>query len=245
MKRLIAALLLAATPASALDLSAMTEAERDAFGAAVREYLMENPQVLVEAINVLEARQAEMGVQNDRALVAANRAAIFEDGHSWVGGNPEGDLTVVEFIDYRCGVCRQAAADVMAAVEQDGNTRLILKEFPILGPESELASRFAIAVHQIAGDDAYLAAHDALMEMRGTITADSLAALAARIGVEAEPVLNRMNTGPVTDVLRANRQLAEIMAIQGTPTFIIGDEMLRGMPRAGLAATIEAIRDGA
>lgn len=245
MKRLIAALLLASTPVSALDLSAMTEAERDAFGQAVRTYLMENPQVLVEAINVLEARQAEMGVQNDRALVAANRAAIFEDGHSWVGGNPEGDLTVVEFIDYRCGVCRQAAADVMAAVEQDGNTRLILKEFPILGQESELASRFAIAVHQIAGDEAYLATHDALMEMRGSITADSLAALAARIGVEAEPVLNRMNTDPVTDVLRANRQLAEIMAIQGTPTFIIGDEMLRGMPRAGLAATIEAIRDGA
>ena len=84
-----------------------------------------------------------------------------------------------------------------------------------------------------------------MMEMRGSITADSLAALADRIGVETEPVLNRMNTDSVTDVLRANRQLAEIMAIQGTPTFIIGDEMLRGMPRAGLAATIEAIRDGA
>lgn len=244
MKRLIAALLLSATPAAALDLSAMTEAEREAFGSAVREYLMENPQVLVEAINVLEVRQAEAGVENDRALIAANREPIFEDGASWVGGNPEGDLDLVEFIDYRCTYCREFNPEVQAAVEEDGNIRLILKELPILGEESEMAARFAIAVHQIAGDDAYLAAHNALMEMRGRVTAQSLGTIAGQIGVDGDEVLNRMNTESVSAVLRANRQLADSMAIRGTPAFIIGDEMLRGMPRAGLSASIEAIREG-
>lgn len=244
MKRLIAALLLSATPAAALDLSAMTEAERESFGIAVREYLMENPQVLIEAINVLEVRQAEAGVQNDRALIAAHHDAIFEDGASWVGGNPEGELTVVEFIDYQCGYCQRYNAEVQSTVEEDGNIRLILKEFPVLGEESVMAARFAIAVHQIAGDDAYLAAHNAMMEgVRGGITAQTLGALADRIGVDSDEVLNHMQTESVTAVLRANQELAASLAIRGTPAFVIGDRMLRGMPQAGLAASIAAIRE--
>lgn len=245
MKRLIAALLLSATPAAALDLSAMTETEREAFGSAVREYLMENPQVLVEAINALEVRQAEAGVENDRALVAANHDAIFEDGASWVGGNPEGDLDVVEFIDYRCTYCQQFNPEVQETVENDGNIRLILKELPILGEESELAARFTVAVLQIAGDEAYLAAHNALMGgMRGGITAQSLAALAGQIGVDSDEVMNRMQTESVSSVLRANQELAATLGVRGTPAFVIGDQMLRGMPRAGLAASIEAVREG-
>lgn len=243
MLRLAAALMLSTTPALAFDPATMSETERAAFGAAVRDYLMENPEVLVEAINVLEARNVEASAETDRALVAANRVALFESEGSWVGGNPDGDLTVVEFIDYRCGVCRQFAAEIMEAVEEDGNTRLILKEFPILGQESEMASRFAISVLQLEGDAAYLAAHDALMEMRGAVTADSLSRLATQIGATPEAILNHMNTDPVTEVLRHNRQLAERMAIQGTPTFVIGDQMLRGMPRAGLGDAIATIRE--
>ena len=165
MKRLIAALLLGATPvltapAMAFDIGAMTDAEKTEFGAAVREYLMANPQVLIESINELESRQAEQAAKDDVDLVAENHDAIFDDGHSWVGGNPDGDLTMVEFMDYRCGVCRQYNQEVVDAVEDDGNIRLIIKEFPILGQDSEASSRFAIAVKQIAGDEAYKAAHD-------------------------------------------------------------------------------------
>ncbi|MDO5646867.1 DsbA family protein [Paracoccus sp. (in: a-proteobacteria)] len=244
MKRLIAALMLTATPAIALDLSAMTDTEKTAFGEAVRAYLMENPEVLIESINVLETRQAEAAAQTDVALVAANRDALFDDGHSWVGGNPDGDLTIVEFIDYRCGYCRRVNDDVHTSVEDDGNIRLILKEYPILGQDSDTASRFAIAVQQIAGDDAYLAAHHALMEMRGTPSPTSLGAIARDIGVDGDEVLNRMNTESVTDVLRANRQLGDRMNIRGTPTFVIGDTMLRGVPHAGIAETIQAVRQG-
>lgn len=246
LKPLAAALMLGATalPATALDLKAMTEAERAAFGDAVRDYLMENPEVLVEAITVLEQRRLADEADNDVALVAANHDAIFADGHSWVGGNPDGSLTLVEFVDYRCGVCRSVHEQVEGIVASDGDIRFVLKEFPILGQESEIAARFAVAVQQIAGDDIYKQAHDELMVMRQRVTADSLGALADKLGLDKEAVFNRMNTEDVTAVLRANHQLAERMGVMGTPTFVIGDEMLRGVPRAGLEAVIADIRAG-
>lgn len=242
MKRLIAALLLTATPALSFDLSAMSEGEKAAFGEAVREYLMANPEVLIESINVLEERRAAEAVQNDQDLVAANRDAIFNDGHSWIGGNPDGDLTIVEFIDYRCGVCRRFNSEVHDVVRDDGNIRLILKEFPILGQDSDMSARFAVAVKQIGGDEAYMKAHDALIELRSPATIEALKKVADDIGVDSEEVVNTMNTASVDDVLRQNRQLAERMAIMGTPTFVIGDELLRGVPQAGLTETVKQIR---
>lgn len=244
MKPILAALLLGATalPAAAFDPAQMSEPEREAFGAAVRAYLMDNPEVLVEAINVLEERRLADEAQTDTALVAANHEAIFADGHSWVGGNPDGSLTMVEFVDYRCSVCRSVYAEVEGIVAQDGDIRFILKEFPILGQESDLASRFAVSVQQIAGDTVYKQAHDALMVMRQRVNGDSLAALAGELGLDADAVLNRMQTEEVSAVLRANRQLAERMGVMGTPTFVIGDEMLRGVPRAGLESVIAEIR---
>lgn len=244
MKRLIAALLLTATPALAFDINAMSEDEKAAFGDAVREYLMANPEVLVESINVLEERRAASEAENDVALVAANRDAIFDDGHSWVGGNPDGDVTVVEFIDYRCGYCRKFNEQVHDLVESDGNIRLILKEFPILGADSETSARFAVAVKQIGGNEAYVKAHEELMALRGAPSPEALQRIAAEIGVDGDEVLNTMNTESVSAVLRENRQLAERMAIMGTPTFVIGDTLLRGMPAEGLEPVVTAARDG-
>lgn len=246
MKRVIAALLLGSTlasPALSFDISAMTEDEKEAFGTAVRDYLMANPEVLVESINVLESRRQDQSVENDRLLVASNKDAIFDDGHSWVGGNPEGDVTVVEFLDYRCGYCRRFNEQVHALVEKDPNVRLILKEYPILGEDSDTSARFAVAVKQIGGDDAYMKAHDALIELRGPASLDALGKIAEEIGVDREEVINLMNTESVTAVLRANRQLGETMAIMGTPTFIIGDEMLRGVPQNGLEEYVAAARE--
>ncbi|MCZ0961843.1 DsbA family protein [Paracoccus benzoatiresistens] len=243
MKRLIAALLLTATPAMAFDIGAMSEDEKAAFGEAVREYLMANPEVLVESINVLEERRVASEAQNDVALVAANRDAIFQDGHSWVGGNPDGDVTVVEFIDYRCGYCRKFNEQVHDLVESDGNIRLVLKEFPILGPDSETAARFAVAVKQLGGDEAYRKAHDEMIALRGAPSPEALKKIASEIGLDGDEVINTMNTETVSAVLRDNRQLAERMAIMGTPTFIIGDTLLRGMPADGLEPAVAAARE--
>ncbi|SMG05511.1 DsbA family protein [Paracoccus sp. J56] len=247
MKALLTAAVLTATalpaaPVLAFDLANMTEDEKAAFGEAVREYLMENPEVLIESINVLEERRAADEVKNDQLLVENNREAIFNDGHSWIGGNPEGDVTLVEFIDYRCGVCKRVNPDLEKLISADGNIRWILKEFPILTQESDMAARFAISVQQIAGADAYKKAHDILMESRGPVNLESLTKLAGDLGVDSEQVITRMNTEEVSSVLRKNQQLAEQMRIMGTPTFIINGEMLRGVPADGLEGAVARAR---
>lgn len=244
MKAILTAALLTATalPASALDLARMSEGEKADFGNAVRDYLMANPEVLVEAINVMEERRLADDSKNDTLLVANNKDAIFNDGHSWVGGNPDGDITLVEFVDYRCGYCKKVNPELEELVNTDGNIRFIIKEFPILTAESEMAARFAVALHQVAGADAYKKAHDALMASRGPVNLESLSELAEEVGADPKPVLDRMNGEEVMAVLRANKQLAQAMNIQGTPTFIIEGEMLRGVPQAGIAAAVAQIR---
>lgn len=256
MKPLLAALALStalASPALAFDPANMTEGERTALNEAVKAYILEHPEVLVEAMGVLEDRRMANEAQNDAIMVKANAAEIFADDHSWVGGNPEGDVTLVEFLDYRCTYCRKAFEEVEELVKQDGNIRLVFKEFPILGQESELASRFAVSVQQLDGAEKYKEAHDRLMAMRGAVTLESLKKLAGDMGIDGDRIVTHMNTDPVSDVLRANRQLAEKMRIMGTPTFAIGGaaeakgegapELLRGyVPLEGMQALVAKFR---
>lgn len=233
-----------AAPAGALDLSKMTTEEKAAFGEAVKDYLMQNPEVLVEAINVLEERQQAAAVENDKTLVDTNAKDIFEDGFSWIGGNPEGDVTIVEFMDYKCTYCKKAFPEVEDLLKKDGNIRLIVKEFPILSQQSELGARFAVATKQVAGDAAYKTVHDALIGMRGDISLEGLKRLAEQNKFDADAIVKQMNTEAVTAVLRANHQLAERMNISGTPTFIIGNEMLRGYAPEEAMAKIVAEQRG-
>lgn len=233
------AALASAAPAQDFDFSKMNDSQKAAFGEAIRDYLMKNPEVLVEAINELEAKQQAQQADNDKQLVKANAKDLFEDGYSWVGGNPDGDITIVEFMDYKCTYCKKAYAEVSDLLKKDGNIRFIVKEFPILGQESELSARFAVAVQQIDGDAAYEKVHDALMTARGSLTVESLTALAKAQGLDADAIIKRMNEDQVTDVLRKNYQLAQRMSISGTPAFVIGGQLLRGYaPEAAMAQMV-------
>jgi protein-disulfide isomerase len=224
-----AALTVLSAPALAFDIGDMTEEERAEFGEAVRAFLLENPQVLEEVIDALEARRAEEQAKGDAALIAANAAEIFEDGYSYVGGNPEGTLTVVEFLDYRCGYCRKAHADVKELVRSDGDIRYVVKEFPILGEESLIASRFAIAALQVAGPEAYAKINAGFYEsFRGDVTDETLRTFAENLGLDPEPIFAAMNTPEVSKIIETNHLLAQRLRIEGTPTFVIGDQMLRG-----------------
>jgi protein-disulfide isomerase len=243
MRLILAALALAATPALGLEIDNMTEAERAAFRAEVRAYLMDNPEVLMEAIGVLEQRQAEAEAQADGQLVARNRAALFEDGHSWVGGNPEGDITIVEFLDYRCGYCKRAHPEVADLIASDGEIRYVIKEFPILGDQSVLASRFALAVQTVAGDAAYKTVSDALMAQRADVTEASLTELANTLGLDADAIMDKMSSDAVDNVLQSNRMLAQRMQITGTPTFVFEDRMVRGYaPLDAMQQIVEEVR---
>ncbi len=223
----------------------MTDADRQAFRAEVRAYLLENPEVLMEAIAILEDRQASVAAAKDIEMLAANKSAIFDDGHSWVGGNPDGDVTIVEFMDYRCSYCRKAWTEVDELVSSDGNIRLIIKEFPILGAASDMSSRFAIATLQLAGPEAYKRAHDALVTLRSEATQPALERLAGDLGLDAKAIIARMASPEVTAVIQANHALATTLDISGTPTFVVEGTMLRGyLPLEDMRDVVRDARKG-
>lgn len=230
MHRLIAPAfaILLALPASAMDLTELTDAERAQFRAEVRAYLMENPEVIMEAVEGLQARDAAQQAQADASLVSDNAEAIFNDGYSWVGGNPDGDIVLVEFLDYRCGYCKKAHSEVAKLLETDGNIKMIVKELPILGEQSVLASRFAVATKQIAGDDSYRALHDALMSFNGDMTLPALRRMGTTFGLDTDAIEAHMDSDEVTAEIAQTRALAQKLNISGTPTFVMHDELLRG-----------------
>lgn len=215
-------------PALAFDPAAMTEDQRSAFRAEVRAYLMENPEVLMEAIGALEAKQYADQVNADLTMLRDFAGEIFDDPKSWAGGNLQGDLTVVEFVDYRCGYCRKAHDEVAQLIAGDGNLRLVMKEFPILGEDSVISSRFAISTLQLFGADAYKVVHDALIAHKGPVDEGALDAIAAAAGLDGAAIRARMASDEVSEVINANRALAERMQINGTPTFVIHETMVRG-----------------
>ncbi len=240
---------LAATAALAISLFAfpvqaeMTAEEREALHAEIRAYLVENPEVIVEALDILQAREEAASVERDALLVTSNSDAVFASPDDWVGGNPEGDITVVEFMDYRCGYCRKAHDEVKELVESDGNIRYVVKEFPILGEASLISSQFAVAVRLVHGDAAYKAAHDALIALRGEPTTEALTRLATDLGHDPAPIMAKMASDDVLKVLTANHALADKMEISGTPTFILKDIMLRGyVPLDGMQQIIADAR---
>ncbi|WP_176249973.1 DsbA family protein [Sulfitobacter sp. HGT1] len=230
-------------PTQAMDLTELTDAERVQFRAEVRAYLMENPQVIMEAVSQLQAKEAEAQAQADFTLVSDNADAIFNDGYSFVGGNPDGDITIVEFMDYRCGYCKKAFTEVEKLINGDGNIRFIVKELPILGEQSMIASRFAIATKLVAGDEGYKSVHDALMSFNGDITPTSLGRLAESFGLDADAITEKMDSAEVTEEIAQTRALAQILSISGTPTFVMQDELLRGyLPYDQMKAILEEKR---
>ncbi len=232
-----------AAPASAFDVSSMTDAERDAFRAEIRAYLLDNPEVIFEAVDIAEQRQAQQQAVGDEQLLADNADAIFDDGMSWVGGNPDGDITIVEFMDYRCGYCRKAHDEVSELVGSDGNIRYIVKEFPILGEASTISTRFALAARLVGGDDAYKAAHDALITMTSDLSEPVLRRLAETLELDADAVLADMSNPEIDRQIAETRALAQALQINGTPTFVMEDELVRGyVPLETMREIVDSLR---
>lgn len=240
---LIAAAVLAASPVLADGLTDMTDAERAAFREEVKTYLLENPDVIIEAMTVLQEREDAAAADRDLQMMAENKDAIFNSAADWVGGNPQGDITLVEFMDYRCGYCRKAYEEVEELVKSDGNIRFVMKEFPILGEQSLLSSQFALAVKMLYGEEAYKAAHDALITLRGDATPETLATLATQLGHDPAAVAAKMADPAVMEVIKANHELATTMEINGTPTFVIDQTMVRGyVPLDGMRQIVDGQR---
>jgi len=224
----IAALFAITPPALALDLDAMTDREKDLFGQQVREYLLQNPEVIMQVFSILEQRQQATELQEDTALVNAYLSEIQNDGFSWVGGNPDGDITLVEFLDYKCGYCRKAHNEVANLVKTDGNIKLVVKEYPILGEASYDLSRAAVATLQGLGSDAYKKMYNQFIKHDGPVTNEVITFLANKVNLDGQIIVAKMDDPSVADQIAKTRQLGEDLNINGTPTFIINGEIIRG-----------------
>jgi protein-disulfide isomerase len=223
-------MVLLALPAAAVatDFDNMSADEKAAFGRQVRAYILENPEILLEAFQVLEEQQKASEFEADLQRVLDNRDALSNDGFSFVGGNPEGDLTMVEFLDYRCGYCRKAHKEVAKLLADDGNIRWVVKEFPILGEASTISSQVAVATLRVLGPEAYLALHNELMTFSGPMTESAIGYLLKKIGQDADAVLAEMNAEAVLNQIKETNALARTLVVNGTPTFVIGDRIVRG-----------------
>lgn len=194
----------------------------------VRDTLVKNPEILLEAMQALEARQQQNASLAARAAIDANAKALFDDGVSFVAGNPKGDVTVVEFFDYRCGYCKQVHPSLLTLIKEDSEVRLVLKELPVLGPESVLASRAAVAAMEQDKGARYLAYHNAMMGFRGQLGEAEIFRLAGESGLNVARLKTDMAAPRTDQILRQNHALAEKLGIQGTPGFVVGRELIPG-----------------
>lgn len=201
------------------------EAQRRAIEAIVRDTLTKNPEIVMEAIEALQAREKQVAEDRARAALTTHAKALYEDPASPVAGNAKGDVTVVEFFDYQCGYCKAVQADVQALIKQDGKLRFVFKEFPILGPGSLVAAKAALAARN---QGKYLEMHEALMSHRGQLDQDTVLRLARSAGLDTERLKADMESEPVEAALRANHELAEALGIRGTPGFVFGGTIVPG-----------------
>jgi protein-disulfide isomerase len=204
---------------------AAAEVPADDFGQRVREYLFANPEVIVEAMQALEARRLQAEDGEARSVLAARAAEVFRDPDSPVGGNPEGDITMVEFFDYNCPYCRQVASVMAEAEAGDPGLRVVYKEFPILGPESVFAAKAALAADR---QGRYVEFHHALMDANGRVDETSVLSIAEKVGLDVDRLKQDMQDPAIQAEIDGNLELAQALRITGTPGFVIGDQFLRG-----------------
>ncbi|QRM34658.1 DsbA family protein [Microvirga sp. VF16] len=202
--------------------------QRQAIEAIIREYLLKNPEVLQEAIGELERRQQEAQKNAQTTALRAEREKLINSPNDYVVGNPSGDVTLVEFFDYNCPYCRKAKGDVDALIRSDPKLRVVLKEFPILGPDSVEASRVVVAAKQQLSPDKYLAFHDKLMETRGRANGERALAVAKEFGLDLARLQKDMQSAAVTAVLQENTGLGDKLGITGTPAFILNEDIIAG-----------------
>ena len=191
----------------------------------VREYLLNNPEIIIEAVQGLEEKQRREAERERGAALVAKRDQFINDPDAPVGGNPQGDVTVVEFFDYRCPYCKQMAPALTELLKTDTKLRFVFKELPILGPDSVVAARAALAAHK---QGKYVVMHDRLLRHRGGFDEQTIARIAGEIGLDVARLKADMEKPEIAAMLDRNRQLARDLAITGTPAFIVGDKVVPG-----------------
>lgn len=219
----------AAAPVLAQSASApFTDAQRSAIEGIIKDYLIKNPEVLQDALAEAEKRQVETQRLAQAAALKEARDLLMNGQHDVVGGNPTGDVTLVEFFDYNCGYCRKALGDVQALIKSDPKLRVVIKDFPVLGPESLEASEVAQAVRQQLKGDKLFEFHQKLLESKGRVNGAKAMEVAKQMGVDTAKLQKDMTSAEVKSAIAENRGLGDRLGLSGTPAFIVGDEVIPG-----------------
>ncbi|MCC3860901.1 DsbA family protein [Pseudemcibacter aquimaris] len=192
--------------------------DKEQVNAMIRDYILTNPEIIPDAIEVLRARQ------NANALLESEEL-LYNDGYSHIEGNPDGDITIVEFYDYNCGYCKQVPEDLARLLEEDGNIRVIFKELPILAESSEYASIAAMAAQK---QGKFMDFHNALMQNRRQLTEELILEIARDSGIDEEQLLQDMADPEIEANIMKNKYLVQNLGISGTPGFIIGTQVIPG-----------------
>ena len=199
--------------------------DKEAVREIVREYLLEHPEVIEEAIRALQARrQADQAARTRDALVK-NRVALTRHPMSPVSGNPDGDVTLVEFFDYQCGYCKRSLEPVMDLLETDPELRVVWKDFPVLGQVSTFAALASMAAQK---QGKYLPFHKALMGAADRLTEESVMQIAGQAGLDVDRLQQDMADAEIITYLQETQRLARELGINGTPAFVIGNTLVPG-----------------
>ena len=225
----------AALPAQAQSFSAD---QREEIGHIVKDYLVAHPEVIQDVMAELEKRQQSAEAEKHRAAVVENKATIFTSPHQVVLGNPQGNVTMVEFFDYNCGFCKRALGDMLDLIKSDSNLKFVLKEFPVLGEGSVEAARVAVAARmQDTTGKKYIEFHQKLLGSRGAADKTRALAVAKEVGFDMARIEKDMGSDEVKKTIEENMKLAEALGVNGTPSYVVGEEVVVG------AVGIDALRE--
>ncbi len=209
----------------------------------VLEAIRENPEIVMEAVAILEQRQASAQAEAQAQLLDTQRDMIERDPNAPVLGNPDGDVTVVEFFDYNCPYCRKVKPEVRALIDADPNIRLVYREWPILGDGSVFAAKAALAARK---QGKYEAFHWAMMGNEGRAEEASVMRVAAEVGLDLDRLRADMEAPEVAEHIATSMQLTQALGFSGTPSFVIGDALVPGFVETDqLTALVDAARDAA
>lgn len=196
----------------------------DSFGDKVRQYILANPGVIRDALKLLVAEEQQTRARAAQAALAAHREFLFKDRSAPTSGNPDGDVTVVAFLDYRCPHCRRSVPTLSELVRADPNVRLVFREYPVLGPESVNAARYALAAQR---QGRYAEMHQALMES-DVIDAAAMATIARRAGLDEKRLEADINDRAVLQTIERTVAVAQDIGVTGTPGYVIGERLIPG-----------------
>jgi len=221
------ALSLLTAPAPANAAGGLSDDQRREIEKMIEQFIMDHPEVVMESIKRFQDRMAREEEERAKENLVASREKLVSDPASPVGGNPDGDVTIVEFFDYRCGYCKRVFPALMEVMKSDPKVRYVFKEFPILGPESVMATKASLAVWRLAPEK-YMDVHAALLGVKGGMTMSKILKTVADAGADPHAVAKEMGSPEVEAMIRDTYELAESLRISGTPAFVIGDELVPG-----------------